>query len=211
VAEFKYNQPEADPLRVIYCPHPFKMGHEETSLVAGQSLLEILREVQPGISAYGAHVWVNDDYIPPEAWAATFPAPGSNIALRVIPQGNMGRILATIFVAIAAIAATVVTSGALGPLWGGLAGMATGIVGNLVLNALIPPTTPHRSAMALMGAPTAIGGQNAGSPTLSLTGASNQANKYGPIPLVLGRVKMFPCYGAETYTEIAGPDQYLNL
>jgi hypothetical protein len=211
-------EPEPLPLRVTACPHPFRQTREERSLVPGQSLLEILEEVQPDISVYSAHVWVNDEYISPEAWDSTYPAPGSDIAIRVIPQGGAARIIGSIFIAIAAIAAAFVMPWALGltgPLAGivgGASGMAVGIVGNLVLNSLFPPTTPKSSQQALAGAPMgSISGQQADSPTLSLTGASNQANKYGPIPLVLGRMKMFPFYGAETYTEIVGSDQYLNL
>jgi len=93
------------------------------------------------------------------------------------------------------------------PLWGtvagGLAAMAVGVVGSMALNALFPPAPPGRQAQ--------LAGQSQESPTLSLTGASNSANKWGPIPLILGRHRVFPLYGAKPYTEIQGNDQYLRL
>ena len=203
---------ETPALRVVACPHPFKQGHEEQALVPGRSLLEILQEVQPDISQYSAHVWVNDDYIAPEKWVETYPAPGSEIAIRVIPQGEAGRIIGMIFIAVAMIATAVFLGpGAFGivglglPGWAaGLGAMAVGIIGNLVLNAICPPTRkPGRQAQ--------LAGWSQDSPTLSIAGASNAANKWGPIPLMLGRHRMYPPYGAESYTEVVGNDQYLRL
>ncbi|MHB8156200.1 MAG: hypothetical protein ACYDEQ_02195 [Desulfocucumaceae bacterium] len=201
---------ESQPLHVIACPHPFQQAHEEHWLASAQSLAEILQEVQPDISRYTAHVWVNDDYIPPAQWATTYPPPGAEISIRVVPQGPIGKMIGAIFIAIAAIAAAVFLgpwiAGILGGsalFWGGLAGMAVSFIGNIVLNALIPPTAnPSRQSQL-------TGGQD--SPTYSLSGGSNVANKYGPISIILGRHKVFPCYGAEVYTEIVGNDQYLRL
>lgn len=197
-------------LRVVACPNPFLQAHEEYRLVPGQSLLEILQEIQPDISAYSAHVWVNDDYIASEQWAATYPPPGAEIAIRVVPQGPVGRIIGSIFIAIAAIAVAIFIPwmmgpafSILGPMLGALGGMAVSFMGNMMLNALIPPTVnPERQSML-------AGGQD--SPTYSLSGGSNVANKYGPVPVILGRHKVFPNYGAEPYTEVLGNDQYLRL
>jgi len=214
---------EPAPLRVVACTNPFKQGYEEYSLSPSKSLLEVLQEVQPNISDYSAHVWVEDDYIPPELWPSIYVGPGANITIRVIPKGGAARIIGTIFIAVAAIAAAFFTAGAsiftatgmlagYGGIAGGLAGLGVGIVGTLALNALIPPMSPARQSQLALGGHTAARSlSGAESPTLSITGASNQANKYGPIPLVLGRHKIYPAYGAETYTMVVGPDQYLNL
>jgi hypothetical protein len=199
------------------------MTQEKYDLIPGKSLLEILQEIQPDISSYSAHVWVNDDYIFPEFWPTTYPVPGSSITIRVIPQKKAARIIGMVLIAIAVIAVSILTYGILtGPAIGmgstlagmisSFAGMAVGIVGNLILNALIPPTTASSAKQAaLAGVSGAAASSLAESPTLSITGASNQANKWGPIPVVLGRHKVFPVYGAETYSEIVGADQYLNI
>ena len=172
------------PLRVVACPIPFKQAHEEYWLAPAQSLLSILKEVQPDISRYKAHVWVNDEYIPPDAWASTFPTPGSEIAIRVIPQGDIRRALGSIFVAIAAIAVAILVPWLigpafpiLGPMLGALGGMGVSFLGNLALNAMFPPTVNPSRQSALSG------GQD--SPTYSLTGGSNAINKYAPVPKIL--------------------------
>jgi len=200
---------ESQQLRVIACPHPFRQVQECQELVAGKSLRAILLEAQPDLDRYQAHVWVNDAYIPPEQWDQVYPAPGSDIAIRVIPRGPVGRLIGAIFVAIAAIAAAMFipwmwpSLGLLGNLLGAVTGMTVSFLGNMLLNVLIPPTlNPERQEQLRQGTD---------SPTYSLAGGSNTANKYGPVPKILGRHKVFPLYGAEAYTEIVGNDQYLRL
>jgi hypothetical protein len=95
-----------------------------------------------------------------------------------------------------------------------LAATAVGIAGNMILNALCPPATKTPGAIGSMAALSAMPGTldyGSTSPTLSITGALNKANLYGPIPKILGRHKVFPLYGASAYTESAGADQYLRL
>lgn len=217
---------EPPSLRVVACPHPFREEQIKLDLAPGLSLWDILLQVQSDIIRYPAHVWVDDDYIPREEWETTWPAPGSQISIRVLPQGPVGRMIAQVFIAIAAIAAailipplgvtmgwwTAAQMGTWGALAGGIAGITISLLGNLALNMLFPPTrAPIRQAQ-LTGTGTQLGaGSIEDSPTYSLSGGSNQPNKFGPIPKILGRHKMFPLYGAETYTEIAGDQQYLRL
>lgn len=211
------------PLRVVACPHPFRLANQEYAFAPTLSLAQILKEVQPdALLRRRAHIWVNDTYIPPEKWESTYPEAGSNIDIRVVPSGKAGRVIGMVFLAIAAIVVATVTTfltiGALGPVWAGIlgsvAGMVVGVVGNLALNALFPPARP--------GGPGTIGALSASSmpgqmdygqssPTLSITGAQNKANLWGPVPFILGRFRVFPFYGARPYTESAGKDQYLRL
>jgi hypothetical protein len=211
---------EEKPIRVVACPHPFRAAHEEYQFVPGMSLAEILAAVQPDILLRRrAHVWVNDLYIKPEKWESTYPTWGAEISIRVVPGGPVGRIIGSIFIAIAAIAAIALQQywaiplfgKTFGPFVAGLAALGVGIVGNMILNALIPPTT---SSPARLAALSAVPGQldyGETSNTLSITGAQNKENLYGPVPLILGRHKVFALYGARPYTESAGNDQYLRL
>jgi hypothetical protein len=215
---------EPSHIRVVACPHPFREEQVKLTLAPLQSLGEILRQVQPDIAIYPAHVWMNEDYIPRELWEVTFPAPGCNISIRVLPQGPTARLIGSVFIAIAAIAAAVILQqywtipllgmsvGTSAMLVGGLAGLAVGLIGNMALNALIPPTVAPQRQMQLTGTGTQIGSSSIqDSPTYSLNGGSNQTNKFGPIPKILGRHKFYPLYGAEVYTEISGDNQYLRL
>lgn len=213
--------PESQQLRVVACPHPFKLANHEYSFAPAISLTQILQEVQPDtLLCRRAHIWVNDKYIDPGKWDSTFPEAGAKIDIRVVPSGGAGRIIGTVLVAIAAIAAAVflgpVLAGAIGfgspMLWGSLVGLAVGVVGNLALNALFPPARP--GSAGTISALSAIPGQvdyGQSSPTLSITGAQNKANLWGPVPFILGRFRVAPFYGARTYTESSGGDQYLRL
>ena len=221
---------EPKPIHVMACPHPFRLANQEYHFGLGLSLADILREVQPDIllGRY-AHVWVNDKYIEPEKWGTTFPEWGAEIAIRVVPgkkKKSFWRTIGSVLIAIAVIAIAIFLPPLLGPLFAigsllpgiitGLAGLAVGIVGNLVLNALCPPVQPGISgSLAASSMPIgAIGGFDSGSqssPTLSITGARNKTRLWGPIPFILGKFRVAPAYGARTYTESAGTDQYLRL
>jgi hypothetical protein len=216
-------QVEEKSLRVTACPHPFKLANQEYSFAPAPtlSLAQVLQEVQPdALLRRRAHIWVNDKYVPPEQWDSTFPEAGSAIDIRVVPSGGAGKIIGTIFLAIAAVVVAAVTTfftmGALGPVWAGvlgsMAGMIVGVVGTMALNALFPPVRP--GGAGTIGALSAMPGQmdyGQSSPTLSIAGAQNQANLWGPVPFILGRHRVFPFYGARVYTESAGGDQYLRL
>ncbi len=73
--------------------------------------------------------------------------------------GDIGRTIGQVLVAVATIAVTVMTAGALtplvGPVWGmvlgGLAGMATSMIGNMVINALCPLSDQGQDVPSLSG------------------------------------------------------------
>lgn len=216
---------EGNSIRVVACPHPFKLANQEYSFAPTLSLAQVLREIQPDeLLRRRAHIWVNDKYIDPGKWESTFPESGSKIDIRVVPSGGAGRIIGMIFVAIAVIAATIllgpVALGGFGllPAWGAsLAGLAVGVVGTMALNALFPPAQPGGAGtLSALSSPGggALGNMDSSSqssPTLSLSGAQNKANLWGPVPFILGRYRVVPFYGARVYTESAGGDQYLRL
>lgn len=209
-------------LRVTACPHPFKLAHQEYDFAPTLSLTQILREVQPdALLRRRAHIWVNDIYIPPEKWESTYPEAGSEIDIRVVPGKKAARVIGMVFLAIAVIAVAILVPWLMGPLYpilgpilGGLAGMAVGIVGNMALNALFPPARPGGAGtLSALSASSMPGQMDYGqsSPTLSIAGARNKANLWGPVPFILGKFRPAPFYGARTYTESAGGDQYLRL
>ncbi len=217
---------KTDQLRVTACPHPFKLANQDFSFAPSISVAQVLREIQPDpLLRRRAHIWVNDAYVTPEKWESTYPAAGSEIDIRVVPSGGEGRLIGTIFIAIAAIAAAVLipglgvfaAGGALagwGGVFGGLAAIAIGVVGNMALNALFPPVQPGGAGtLSVLSAMPGLTGTDYGqsSPTLSITGAQNKANTWGPVPFILGKFRVAPFYGAKPYTESAGGEQYIRL
>ena len=49
------------------------------------------------------------------------------------------------------------------------------------------------------------------SPTYSIGANQNQENKWGSVPVMLGRHKVYPPLGASSYTELVGSDEYLRM
>jgi hypothetical protein len=193
---------------LVHLPHPL--------LTAGRRLVYCAFRPGESISAYlerqgirfGTRpvvLYLNDVAIPRPEWAATFPRTGQLIVVRAAlagggDGGDSNKTLRTILsIAVLVFAPSLGASlgGALGV--GKLAGTALVLIGgNLLVNALAPPPNPLRP-----------GADPQDSPTYSLAGAANRLRPYEPLPLVLGRHRMFPDLGAKFYTEFRGDDQYL--
>jgi hypothetical protein len=126
-------------------------------------------------------------------------------------QGGAIRSVLGIVIAVAAL----LVAGPLGSLLAGSSfGLAIGLsasvataligggiilAGTMALNALFPvrpPATPDSVNSTSLN---------------SIQGAQNQANPFGPVPVVLGTHRQSPYYAAKPYTEIVGDDQYLRL
>ena len=154
-----------------------------------------------GDRAYGAlEVRVGGYVVPRDLWANVTPKPGQCVHITAIPQGGNGgkwlRTILLIVVAVLSIYTGGLAAAAYGSLAGAAVGAAVGIVGSLLVNALIPPPTPK-------------GLNGSGDPfsqLASITGTSNQANPYGVIPCVVGKMRFFPPHAALPYTETLGDD-----
>lgn len=210
-------------INVYTCPHPFKMERDIIHMRPGQTILELLEEIQPN-PALRTHAYVEVDGYEyhSQDWPYVIPKPGSVVVIRVMPSG---RGIASIFVAIAAIVVSAVAfwaapaligvaAGGVGAsLFAGVAGMATGIVGSLLLNALIPPAKPKAAALPYSPALSFAGigsSQDQESPTKFVSGSQNVLNKWGKLPSLLGYMRITPIKLAEDYTEVVGKDQYVR-
>ena len=78
-----------------------------------------------------------------------------------------------------------------------------GLAGNALIGAMFQPSNSSLSSASGRFADTSS------SPTYALTGGSNRLRPYEPLPVVFGRHRLFPDYGAKPYTEYEGEDQYL--
>lgn len=192
--------------RVIAYPHPFRL--EERRLVQlrpGQTLQNLLEELQPNPHLRPAvFITINGEPVAPEHWPHLIPAPGSLVIVKILPQSGVLKI----FVAIAAIVASVLVpwtlslTGLMATFVGGLAGMAVGIVGNLLVNALVPPPRPP--------SPSPFGNQQQDPPTQFVSGARNQMLKWGTVPFLLGYHRLVPLKMAEDVSEAQGNHQYVR-
>lgn len=200
------------PVRVRGVLNPLQPQRIDAAIPAGLTLTEILAAVgipdSPCLRAY-----IGDVSVPRSEWAHVRPRPGRLVTLAAVPLGGGSgkspmRTIATL--AILAAAAAIPGAGfAAG--WGllGAGGALTlkgslvvggvGLVGSLLVNALIPPPKPRLSD---------LGGDRVSN---TITGARNEVRLYQPVPRVLGTHRIAPPYAALPYTELVGDDQYLRL
>jgi hypothetical protein len=179
-------------------------------------------------------VYVGDVLIPYEAWERVRPRSGAVVYVKVIPQGGGGggggksplRIVAALALMVVAfyagavlgplmmssmgftasataftVGTTAITYGAIGT---AIVGGLVSIVGNALINALIPTPSSSMSGGGFAATPLSP-------PNLSITGAQNKANPYGPVPRLFGKRQLFPPLAAKAYTHAEGNDQYLRM
>jgi hypothetical protein len=208
--------PELAMIPVHARPHPMSMEVVHAEFKAGSSIAEIL-----GPEAKCCRVEIGGMTIPEEWWIHVRPRPGVAVVITRYPAGGDGfkNVFRIIAFAALAVGVGLITAGAgsaffaslaahvgitatfaAGSISAGLLGAGLGVLGSLAINALIPPSNPTAN------------GANSESTNLlkSITGTSNQINRYGVIPCVVGTVRYYPPYAALPYTELSGDDQYLR-
>ena len=93
------------------------------------------------------------------------------------------------------------TTVAFGLTAGQLLGGVIAIAGKAIIGSIFgSPGLPKSQINASLAAP---------SPTYSLVGQGNASRIGDPIPVIYGTMKVYPNYGAQSYTEFAGNEQYL--
>jgi hypothetical protein len=100
-------------------------------------------------------------------------------------------------VAIASVYTGGAVAAAYGPVAGASAAVGVSIAGSLLVNAIVPPTTPSYAS------------QTSPSPTYSIGAQGNSARIGSAIPRQYGRFQVFPDYASQPYTENAGNQQRL--
>ena len=202
-------------VRITACTNPFSMQRTETVVVEGITILEAL-------AAYGFPAWVhcgvclNGAIVRGSGYYKVLAA-GDRLTINAMPAGGGGsknplRTLLTI--AVIAVSAYVVgpaVAGALGlkvgtatyGLVSALAGGVSSAVGMLAVNAIAPPITASIASATQYS--------YTDSNTYSIGAATNQINQYGPVPILLGKYRITPPYGARPFTESSGNDQYVNM
>src|SRR5262249_23089252 len=140
-----------------------------------------------------ARVFLDGRLIPTDQRFAISAGAGSLLTIRVIPQGGQktGGILTQLAALGAAVAGFVIG----GPLVASLAYAGASMVGMLVTNALVPPSSPVQPELT-------------GDPKLfTVSGSDNVAAPYSAIPRILGVRKIAPMLAAGAYTELVGEDE----
>jgi len=201
-------------VQVIARPHPLRQTTIIEVAQAGTTCLDFAKYL---IDKYnlGKHIssrliiMIDGYIIDRDRWSTTRLEPGQTITYKSIPQGREGLRLALSFaIAIAApyaAGAFLGTTAAAAAAAGGVAqftfvatAAAIQFAGMALLNAVLPIRPPEQKDP---GSPTQLG---------LFTGSSNQINRFGPIPVVLGRVRYTGLLGATPYIKTKTTTTILN-
>ncbi|WP_285906773.1 TipJ family phage tail tip protein [Pseudodesulfovibrio pelocollis] len=222
-------------IQVSVRPSPLSVMVEHAVVPFGGTVADILRAVECGhLAAPSARAVAvierGNDIIElaPDEYGTFTPIPGDRLGISVPVRGGGGgggKSPIAMLVGVAAMAAAAwaapAIAGALTPAYQAGSGMAgfsawsgtyslikgiamggIGMLGSLAAKALSPPQTPKFSS--------AMSGLDTVTPVYSITGSQNRLNKWGPIPQVFGRHRVWPTLVAEPYTEKRGDEVFFR-
>jgi hypothetical protein len=210
------------PVRVVARASPFRTATAELFVPAGRTVAELVEMALPDPMLRDlAQAWIVDDEwgdphpLPRPQWHRTRPKPGMRLFVAPVPQGGGGnKILRAVLTIAIVIAATIAfgPNGTVAASVGSALGVsaatasavlitATTLLGSLLINALLPVGTPRLGELS-------YGSAARTSPTLS--GSSNQARPWRPIPRIYGRHRVVPPKAARDSTESEGETTWLR-
>lgn len=212
---------QAEHIKVHTLPNLFSCKRKEAVFPARARVSDIIEQSLPTLrDIENVKVYITDQagqleplIVEPSLWSSTLVKKDMIVTLRVCPTGggdskDVIRIVASIaLIFVGAFYGAALGGFLLGADVAATTAFAVGaglinLVGALAINALIPPPQPNFDR------------GNPGikeSPTLTLTGSSNQMNPYGVVPRAFGLYRVYPVMAAQPYTEISGNDQFLRL
>lgn len=191
-------------ITVVGYPHPLRPERSVSYVSAGLALSDVLADEFtkagiPKILWSNGHTFVDGVYVSEEEYETFYPAAGSVISYRSVPHGGGDK---NPFKALLAIVVLAASSWAGGLFAGSLMSsvVTTGLtaIGMLAINALIPVKTAGTTTS-----------NDKESSIYSLSGSTNAINKFGCIPVLLGRHRVTPPQAGLPYTELSGDDQYV--
>ena len=214
-----YEYAQAAGVEVTGAPHPLKLGVVHEWTVAGTTVYDFAKflvekyELSKRISTK-LIVMLDGVVVPRQVWETTILKTHQKLTYKIVADGGNAnvRLLLTVAVMIAAPQLAGMAESALFSTYGATlsggyyaaayyAAYATAVVAGTALVNVIAPIRPPMM------------GQDPGQPNqLNLfNGSSNQANRFGAIPVVLGKVRYTGLLGATPYTKTLTDTNILNL
>lgn len=208
-------------VQVSGCPHPLRMARVDDIVQPGRTILAVVEDLcrRAGWSLTAADrglVWLDGVEIPFARWGDVCLAPGSRLEFRVLP-GDDGtfRMVAMVavmalavwtynYVAVAALFSTSLglTAVSTGYMIGAVAAAGVAAAGMLLVDAIFPVRLPKPPQGSADTGPES---------QFLLQGVSNAANPYGPVPVVLGRMRVVAPLAATAYAESDATTSYLRM
>jgi hypothetical protein len=185
--------------------NPFSDTQIEIPFVEGENLKELLDRTlesngYPLTEEVVNHfqIFINGNKIERDLWALCTSLESDTILIAPrIARGDVSQQFKQIAILAISIAASVYISPQFGGgLYGAMAAAAVTVTGALAMNSLIPP--PELAKEGLGGGLASF----EGSQMYTITSQSNSIKKFGRVPKVYGKHRIFPLLAANPYTEI---------
>lgn len=175
---------------------PLAGSVERVSAPEGSSIATFVQVAfaDPALHAY-VRVEIDGVAILPAAWPSTIAKAGQIVTLAFRP-GDSDFFRAILQIAVIALSAWVAPM--LGPVWGPIAAAGINIVGNLLINALVPLNQPTSQA-------------SSAEPFYAVTGARNTARPWNTVPLLFGQMRIVPTLMGQVIQETVGDETYLRI
>lgn len=216
-----YKHSTNETIQVVGAPHPLRTGVVHDWIVEGTTVKDFVNFVNEKykVSKYLSSrlvVVVDGILIPQDKWDTVTISRGQTIAYKTVAEGrNATRMLLTL--AVFAVA---------GPIAGQLTGYtsaasAAALMGGqvtlgLTMTNIAATMAIQMAGMALVNAIAPARPQTQSDPgsakSLDLfSGSSNQANRFGAIPVVLGKMRVTGLHGATPYIDTLTDTSIINM
>lgn len=201
-------------VHVAGTPHPLRTQVLYDWTVAGTTVEDFANFIHQKYSiserlAQRLVILVDGVAVPRDKWTSTVLQAEQTVAYKTLAEGrNATRLLLII--------AVIVVAANFGPDVGAVLGDAVGVT-SVTGQAALGNMAINMAGMALVNAiaPVRMPGQNADPGSAAglnlFTGASNQANRFGAIPVVLGKMRATGVLGATPYVDTLTDTSLLNL
>ena len=193
-----------EPTRLVWSPHPL-LPAAERSLHAqeprnGENLRDYLHRGPVDLSL-PLKVWLADREIPREDWSSTPVQPGQIVTAHALARGGDGSDPVATILTIAVLVAA--------PQFAPNVNAALGLAADSAIGGALITVGGMYLVSQLNRPPEPLNDETDPSPSYSLSGGGNRARQHQPLPLVIGTHRIYPDLGAQPFTELRGPDQYL--
>ena len=206
---FRYKPESA--VQVSGTPHPLRVMRISDWTVAGTTVQQAVNFLQKkyAVSDYLTNrlvVMLDGVPVPASEWSTTVVKEGQQLTYRSLAEGRQGLrtllLIAVVFIAQqygAALAAAATTSAAPSTFAVFAAKAAITMAGTALINAIAPIRMPQQGDP---GQPNQLNLFN---------GSSNQINRMGAVPVVLGKVRYTGLLGATPYIETLTDTNIMNM
>ena len=216
VGHFKYLDGASEVATLNAVPHPLKTERYTMPVPAGYTVARVVESINQKFDVSSEYapkltVMLNGKVVPEADWDKVVIKHNDAIEYRTVPGKAVARTLAVLALAVVAPylggLAEFAYLGTAGASLGGAAAVFYGtqaavFIGGMALIDKIAPIRP----------PSSPSDPGSSERQLMVNGGSNQANRYGAKPVVLGKVRVFPLLGAQNYlTYESERDSYLSM